>query len=140
MEIRVISAHSPHWLDATHSRLQLTVLFSHLADAVAFTASATDVERYGRDLFANAVAGEFGPIAEYVAPTPYTIANDEHPPLRQQRLAQARAMVQHWDILGDTTQIAAWRDYYRALYALAECETWPMVDEWPLVPDSPSLV
>lgn len=37
---------------------------------IPFTASPDDSEPLGRDLYARAVAGEFGPIAPYVAPTP----------------------------------------------------------------------
>jgi hypothetical protein len=37
-------------------------------DFVPFGASPTYDYEYGRDLFARAVAGEFGPIAEYVEP------------------------------------------------------------------------
>lgn len=36
---------------------------------IPFTASPGDVEAHGRDLFARATAGEFGPVAEFVAPT-----------------------------------------------------------------------
>jgi hypothetical protein len=37
---------------------------------VPFTAAAEDPEPLGRALFAAAIAGEFGPIAEYVPPPP----------------------------------------------------------------------
>lgn len=37
---------------------------------IPFTASADDSEELGRDLFARAVAGEFGPVEPYVAPVP----------------------------------------------------------------------
>lgn len=36
---------------------------------IPFTASPDDVEPHGRDLYARAMAGEFGPVAEYVPPT-----------------------------------------------------------------------
>lgn len=37
---------------------------------IPFTASSADVEASGRDLYASAIAGEFGEIAPYVAPAP----------------------------------------------------------------------
>lgn len=35
-----------------------------------FTASPNDSEQSGRDLYAQAIAGDFGAIQEYIAPTP----------------------------------------------------------------------
>lgn len=37
---------------------------------IPFTASPNDCEAHGRDLFARAKVGEFGPVAAYVAPVP----------------------------------------------------------------------
>ncbi|WP_421209975.1 phage tail protein [Aeromonas enteropelogenes] len=132
----ILNAHSPRWENNNKSSILLQVLFSHLEQEVPFSAFPDDPQEYGRELYVRAVFGEFGPIAEYVTPIPYAIASSENPPLRQQRLAQAGVMVQHWDILGDAAQADAWRDYYRALYALVESEAWPVVNEWPTPPSS----
>lgn len=35
-----------------------------------FTASPDDVEEHGRELFARATEGAFGPVADYIAPAP----------------------------------------------------------------------
>jgi hypothetical protein len=37
-------------------------------EILPFTASANDVEAHGRGIFADIVAGKYGPIAEYVPP------------------------------------------------------------------------
>jgi hypothetical protein len=37
---------------------------------IPFTADPADVEEIGREMYARAVAGDFGPIAEYVPPPP----------------------------------------------------------------------
>jgi hypothetical protein len=134
MAITVLFASGPRWLNAEYTLLQLTVLFSHISKEVEFTASQTDIEPHCRELFTNAVAGDYGPIADYIFPTPHAIASNENPSLRRHHLVKAKDMVQHYSILGDTKQADAWRDYYRALYALAERETWPLVDEWPIEP------
>ncbi|GAB5991315.1 hypothetical protein [Aeromonas enteropelogenes] len=132
----ILNAHSPQWEAIDKSAILLQVRFSHLAEEVPFSACHDDPMAYGRELYVRAVFGEFGPIAAYIAPTPYAIANIENPTLRQQRLVQAGDMVQHWDILGDATQADAWRDYYRALYALVECAEWPLVSTWPNQPSN----
>ena len=72
---------NPIYADASHSIINLTLQHPEFGD-IEYAATATDSELFGRDLFARAVAGEFGPIAFYVAPA-LTIADvvrahDEH--------------------------------------------------------------
>lgn len=60
------SAKNPKWDDASHSTITLTALFKELEShgEIEFSASPEDVEEHGRDIFARAVALEFGAIAE----------------------------------------------------------------------------
>lgn len=60
--------HSPVWGSAAHTIVNLMVTFDWLGEEVGFTASPYDVEEYGRELHARAIAGDFGEIAEYVPP------------------------------------------------------------------------
>lgn len=68
-----------------HGTIDLEINHPHYG-WVPFTASPDDVEEHGRDLYARAVAGEFGEIAPYVAPVPtpeqtiakYEAALDQH--------------------------------------------------------------
>jgi hypothetical protein len=46
----------------------MVATFPWLSGEVPFGASPADTEPHGRDLYARAVAGEFGAIAAYVAP------------------------------------------------------------------------
>lgn len=57
------------WADADHSAVSMTVEFSHLDGPVPFTAKQNDDMAHGQLLFAGAVAGVYGPIADYVPPT-----------------------------------------------------------------------
>lgn len=62
------TAHSPRYSSADNSTIDLMVDFDHLPEAeVPYTCSAAD-DPHG--LFAAALAGDFGPIAPYVAPPP----------------------------------------------------------------------
>lgn len=65
-----ITAHSPKWADAEMSAISLTVQFPWIAGEVPFVASQNDTEPHGREIFALAAAGQFGPVAEYAAPEP----------------------------------------------------------------------
>lgn len=64
----MITAHSPKWGNAEHTEITLYVAFPWLTSEVQFTARGNDSEAHGRALFARASAGEFGPIAAFVAP------------------------------------------------------------------------
>jgi len=61
------TAHSPQWLNAEHTLINLTWVHD-IHGTIPFTASQTDAELHGRELFAQAAAGDFGAVAEYVAP------------------------------------------------------------------------
>lgn len=62
-------ANSPRWANAENTLIDIAVKWDEMAGEIPFTASATDVEEYGRKLFEAAVAGEFGSIAAYVPTT-----------------------------------------------------------------------
>lgn len=71
MKIELISASNPRYINENKSAITLDCEFSHLPGEIhPFAAMPIDVEEHGRDVYARAIAGEFGPIAEYVAPPP----------------------------------------------------------------------
>lgn len=63
--MKIINATSPQY-DA-NGNITLNVEFEGLG-IVPFGASPNDVEAHGRELYARALAGDFGAIAAYVAP------------------------------------------------------------------------
>lgn len=50
--------------------IDLTVKFVEFSNEMPFGATPYDPMPYGAELYNRAVAGEFGPIAPYVPPTP----------------------------------------------------------------------
>lgn len=69
------SASSPKWANASQTAIDLTVVFPSLGDdPVPFTASPDDVTDHGRELYARALAGDFGPIAD-ADPPPAPVVN-----------------------------------------------------------------
>ena len=67
------SVTNPIWVNAEHTLVNCTVNFDAIgneSEVVPFTASPNDVEAHSREIFKQCVAGEFGPIAAYVAPPP----------------------------------------------------------------------
>lgn len=57
-------AKNPIWANEQKTAINLTVKFEVFSDEVPFTAVPDDVEQHGRELFASAIAGTFGEIAE----------------------------------------------------------------------------
>ena len=76
-------AKNPVWANADQTAIDLTVRFAEIPEDLPFTASPTDAEPHGRTLFAAAVAGEFGPIAPYVAPPVLTLTPEQIAALRR---------------------------------------------------------
>lgn len=60
----MITAHSPKCAEG--DSITLLVKFPWLSEEVPFTASPSDTEPHGRELYQRAVAGEFGEIAPYI--------------------------------------------------------------------------
>ena len=61
-------ATSPVWANEANSIVNLIVKFDGIPTDAPFSASPVDPAVHGRDLFARAVAGEFGPISPYSIP------------------------------------------------------------------------
>ncbi len=78
------TAHSPVWANSAQTLITLTASFPWLSEEVPFAASPDDSEAHGRDLYARALAGEFGTIGAYV-PTPAVVPTVVT--MRQARLA-----------------------------------------------------
>jgi len=67
--LTVKNATLPKYVTADSVVIELQVVFEEFGDTVLpFGATADDVEQHGRELYARALAGEFGAIAPYVAP------------------------------------------------------------------------
>lgn len=65
--------HSVQWADADGIIINMIGLHPVYGE-IPFAARADDIEEHGRDLFARAVAGEFGPVADYAGPSAEMIA------------------------------------------------------------------
>jgi hypothetical protein len=52
----------PVWVNSEHTMIDLTIKWGGINEEFPFTASPTDCEAHGREIFAAAVAGHFGEI------------------------------------------------------------------------------
>ena len=53
---------------ASNNSIDIVCDIQGIGNAILFTASKTDSTLYGRELYGRAACGEFGDVAEYVAP------------------------------------------------------------------------
>jgi len=60
----------PAWQNAEHTLIRCDVNFNHVnfEEWTPFTADPNDFMAYSKEIFNKCVAGEFGPIAEYISP------------------------------------------------------------------------
>jgi len=61
-------AKDPRWANAEQTLIDLIIKWDSYPEELPFTANPNDVEEYGRQIYAAAAAGQFGPVAPYVAP------------------------------------------------------------------------
>ncbi|SAL10604.1 hypothetical protein AWB73_00133 [Caballeronia turbans] len=58
------SVANPVWFDASHSMIVVDVVFPALSDTpVKFNASPKDSMAYGREIYADIIAGKYGAIS-----------------------------------------------------------------------------
>ena len=66
MQAILTSLSNPHWANAEHTAINCEITTSQFGDEVLpFTASPNDCEAHGRAIFADLVAGKYGPIPEF---------------------------------------------------------------------------
>ena len=71
MQAILTSVANPRWANADHTLIDCEITTSQFGDEVLpFTADPNDVEAHGRAIYADLVAGKYGPIGEYVPPPP----------------------------------------------------------------------
>jgi hypothetical protein len=63
MEYKAIT--NPVWTDASHSMIAIQIVFPSIGQTpLKFVASPNDVMGYGREIYADLIAGKYGAIAE----------------------------------------------------------------------------
>ena len=72
----LVDAKNPKWMDEEKTCIVLECKFSHYAEMgltdndgyYEFGATPDDVEEHGRQIYEKAKAGDYGTVADYVAP------------------------------------------------------------------------
>jgi hypothetical protein len=70
MQSTLQTVSNPRWANAEQTAIDCEITTSQFGDEVLpFTASPNDVEPHGRAIFASIIAGDYGPIEEYIDPS-----------------------------------------------------------------------
>lgn len=65
MQTTLTSLQNPRWVNSQRAEIDCEITTSQFGNEILpFTASANDTEQHGRSIFADIVAGKYGPIAE----------------------------------------------------------------------------
>jgi hypothetical protein len=84
---------NPKWANTEQTSIDCEVNFNHLPDEfVPFTANPIDVMEYSKTIFDECVAGQYGVIAEYVAP-PVVEYTPPPAPTKEELMAQIQALM-----------------------------------------------
>lgn len=159
--LTVHSARAPQWNNAERTSLNLRVTFAETAETLGelpFTASPDDCEGYGRELFARAVALEFGPILEPSVPMLEQAALLTRSRLSALATATIAGLQVALDTLQDAqrlglateteaaslalkqTQLDAWCAYRVHLSRIDTQPDFPASVDWPMAPAIPTPV
>ncbi len=69
MQATLTSLTNPRWANAEQTMIDCNIATSQFGNEILpFTAAQNDVEAHGRAIFADLVAGTYGPIVKYVPP------------------------------------------------------------------------
>lgn len=125
---------NPVWTNAEHTVIVCDVDFDDLSEeTVPFAAVASGDYPHTHEIFSRCVAGEFGPIAEYVPPPP---------PTTEELATAARAERNRLLTETDWTQAAdvpqatkdLWAPYRQALRDVPQQSGFPTDIVWPTKP------
>lgn len=116
-------AKDPQWANRSQTLVNLTVRFKEIPEDLPFTANPNDTASHGRELYARAIAGEFGVIADFSMPAPtveyISSAVKEE---RNKRLAAT-----DWTQLPDIPEATKtkWEPYRQALRDMPQDPSFP---------------
>jgi hypothetical protein len=122
------------WANAEHTMINCEVTFETIG-TVPFTATPNDVEEHGRDIYARAVFGEFGVIAEWTPPTTEQLAANARGH-RDNLLSEVDNIVGNplrWASFSQAQQ-TTWANYRQALLDVPQQAGFPNTINWPTKP------
>lgn len=71
MQITILSVSSPVWANAEQTRINCEITVEQYpGEVLLFTADPNDVTEHGPQIYADCVAGVYGPVGAYVPPPP----------------------------------------------------------------------
>lgn len=92
MQITVTSVSNPVWANAEQTLINCDITVEQYpGEVLPFTASPEDTAEHGKQIYANAVAGQYGPVGAYVPPPP------PPPPTAEQNKAEAERRLKATD-------------------------------------------
>ena len=68
MKLNLTYAKNAKWANKEHTLIDVVARFEEINEDLPFTADPNDPEEHGRDIYARALSGDYGVIAEYIPP------------------------------------------------------------------------
>lgn len=132
MKLNILNVREPQY--NVFGSVDLLVTFEGIGE-VPFTATDTDPEPHGRELYQNAINGDYGPIAAYEPPPPPS-EEELAAMIRDERDRMLRAS--DWTQLPDVPEATRnlWASYRQALRDVPQQPEFPDSVDWPDPPNT----
>jgi hypothetical protein len=130
MALTIVSVTNPQWANEEHTAINVIARFAEIDEDLPFTATPTDIEPHGREIFERTSTGEFGLIDAYVPPSDEQISAEARM-YRNKLLASS-----DWTQLPDVPQSLkeVWAIYRQALRDITVQTGFPRDIIWPQQP------
>lgn len=131
---------NPRWGDAAQTELLVDVNFDHLPEElVPFTASPNDCTEHGPKIYADVIAGKYGPIADFI-PEPEQIGFWQDDATVEQMMREKRDVLLQftdWTQLPDVAEVVKekYQHFRQALRDITTQDGFPREIIWPELPE-----
>ncbi len=130
LALTLVSVTNPRWTNPEHTTVDVIARFAEIDADLPFTATPWDCEAHGQEIYTKVLAGEYGPIAEYVWPSVEEFA---------QLMRDKRAGLLYecdWTQAPDVPQVIKdkWAAYRQALRDVTSQAGFPYNIIWPTKP------
>lgn len=132
--MKVEYAKNPIWANSENTVINLTVKFYEFNEELPFSASPQDCEAHGREIYQNAIAGEYGVVLSYVPPPSPTT---EELALQARQRRNSLLGMTDWTQAADVPQAIKdiYTPYRQLLRDVPLQSGFPLQIVWPVKPE-----
>jgi hypothetical protein len=125
--MKLMYAKNPKWANRSKTLINLTVRFEEIEEDLPFTASLSDPEAHGKEIYQNAINEEYGAISEFQATKPSINVIINQIKIKRNSLLTQTDWTQLPDVPEATRQ--TWENYRQELRNIPQLVDFPWYDD-----------